>query len=228
MFFPFLKCSWLFLCYIDILTSLKPIRGCDIEYICVLYTSSVIMLRWWYYRWKNSFWTIPPLPFPLSKKILFRLLHMCHCKRMACLAHSNLWPQLSISGLWVCRPILDAQWQCFWMPRKGLRQRSWMAEGRSLLRYRASPCWECLLSEAHAGSPPSPRLPGPAHTRANITLDFYLETSRRVFYPLKSANRRKGQHWWVIMIVSDQNWWREGNLNFSDKHPHPQNVNYIY
>lgn len=101
-----------------------------------------------------------------------RLPCKCHCKRMACLSHSDLWPQVSISGHWACRPGPVGQWWCFWMPVKGLRRRSWRAGGRSPLRCRVLLCWGCPQSEAHAGSPLSPRQPGPAHRRVNITLQF--------------------------------------------------------
>lgn len=101
-----------------------------------------------------------------------RLLHKCHCRGMACLSHSVQRPQVSTSGPWACHPCPAGRWQCFWLPPKGLRQRSWKVGGRSPLRCRVLPCWGCLLSEARAGTPLSPRPPGPAQRRANITLKF--------------------------------------------------------
>lgn len=132
-----------------------------------------------------------------------RLQHRCHCKRMVCLSHSDLRPQVSISGPWACHPCLAWQWRCFWMPTKGLRQRSWRVGERSPPSCRVLPCWGYLLSEAHVGSQLSPRQPGPAHKRVNITSEF-RSRSRKItggFCLFESANKWKCQRLWVIMIV---------------------------
>jgi len=108
-------------------------------------------------------------------KILFKLLHKCHCRRKAGLIHSDRRHQASTSESPSFQPRPSERWQCSWMPERDPRQRSWTAAKRSPLSFQVCRCLEYPLNEARAETPPSPTLPGPARensTMLHSALDF--------------------------------------------------------
>lgn len=90
-----------------------------------------------------------------------RLLRRCRCRRKACQSHNDLRPLGSISGPSASPLCLAGQWRYCGMRERGPHQRSWRGAGRIPQRCQALPYWGCPPSGAHAGSPLSPRQPGP-------------------------------------------------------------------
>lgn len=142
-----------------------------------------------------------------------RLPKNYHCKKTDCPSHSNLRPQGSTSGLRACCPRQAEQWWCFLMPSRGLHRKSWRVWGGNLLRCLVLLCWGCLLSEEYAENPLSPRQPGPAHRRVNITLEYSL--MRFTYIKVQTD----GDVSIPEMMFTGQSWWLDFSLGRANIHP---------